>query len=463
MTTVTSLGVGSGLDLESLLTKLMTVESIPLTTLQTRQASYETKISAMGSVSSALSSLQTAASDMAADTLESASDKYATLTATVADTSIASATASTGATAGSYSLIVSQLATAAKMTSSAVSSTASLTSSATTVSLTYAGTSNSISLSAGATLSDLSDAINSADLGVTATIVTGTDGAHLVLSGETGASNTISLDTSNLSTTLTMSSTATAQDAKFSIDGIEATSSSNTVTGAIDGVTLTLSSVSASTSSTDSSTGTTTTTYTPTTLTISSSVTDKLTSALNSFISAYSSAYSTMKTLTAYDSSSETAGTLQGNGTVRMVMSQLRNLVSTTTSGTSSTYSTLANIGVTIQDDGSLELDSDKLTAALTADPTAVANLISNVGKAFNSAIDNMTGTSGSVTIATTGLESSVTDIKEQEDALQRRLDAIETRYRTQFTALDTLVSSLNSTSSYISSYLASLTSSSSS
>lgn len=463
MSTITSLGTGSGLELESLLTKLMAVESIPLTNLKTKQASYETKISALGSVSSALSKLQTAASDLAAGTLETPQDKYSSYAATVADTSIASASASTGAVAGSYSLVVKQLATAAKMSSSAVtSSSTSITTSATTLTLAYAGNNNTISLSAGASLANLRDAINDKGVGVTATIVTGTDGAHLVLTGETGASNTIGLDLSGLSSasvaagSLTMSSTATARDASYTIDGIAGTSSSNTVADAIDGITLTLSSASAYDSSSS--------TYTSTTLTVTKNLSDKITSALNSFISAYSTAYSTMKSLTAYDAETETAGKLQGNSTVRMVMGQLRNLVTSTTSGNStSTYQLFANIGVTIQDDGSLAIDSDKLTAAISADPSTVADLVSNVGKAFDKAIDKMTGTSGSITAATTSLNNIVSDTTDKEESLQRRLDSIETRYRTQFTALDTLISNLNSTSDFLTSYLSSLSSSSSS
>jgi flagellar hook-associated protein 2 len=465
--TVTSLGVGSGLDLATLLTQLMTAESIPLTTLQTRQASYETKISAFGTVSSLLSTLQSAASDMETDTLESASDKYSTLTATVGDTTVASATASTGATAGSYSLTVSQLATAQKLTSDAVtSSTTSVTSAAATLSLslgtlasdgTYtASSTTSIDLSAGATLEDMRDAINDADAGVTASIISGTDGAHLVLtSGNTGTDNVISIsgldgftyDPSGTSTS-SLTQTTAAQDAELTIDGISVTSTSNTVSTALDGVTITL----------------TGTTSSATTLTVSSDSTDKITSALESFVSAYNSAYSQMRTYAAYDSDTETAGALQGNSTLRTVMSQLRGLITTTTSGSSSSaYQLLANIGVTIQDDGSLEIDSDTLNAAITADSSTVANLVANIGSAFDSAIENMTGTSGSITVATDSLNSTVDDLTDQEEALQRRLDTIEARYRSQFTALDTLISSLNGTSSYISSFLDSLSSSSSS
>ena len=463
MATITSLGAGSGLDLESLVTKLVAVESIPLNSLKSKQASYETKISALGSVSSELSKLQTAASKLAAGVLETPENKFASYTASVADTRVASVSASTGAVAGNYSLVVKQLATAAKMTSTAVAnSSTSITSTDTTLTLSYGGTDNTIGLSAGASLANLRDAINDKNLGITATLVTGTDGAHLILTGETGASNTVSLDLSSLSSasvpagSLTMNSTATATDASYTIDGIAGTSSSNTVANAIDGITLTL----GSTSAYDSSSAT----YSATNLTVAKNLSDKITSALDTFVSAYNTAHSTMKTLTAYDAATKTAGTLQGNSTVRMVMGQLRSMHTTTTSGDStSPFQLFANIGVTIQDNGTLAVDSDKLKTAINSAPSTVANLISNVGKAFDNSIDRMTGTSGFITSASNTLKNIVGDITDKQEVLKRRIDSIEIRYRTQFTALDSLISGLNTTSSFLSSYLSSLNASSSS
>lgn len=447
MATITSLGAGSGLELESLVTKLMAAESIPLKTLQTKQSSYETKISAFGSLSSKLSDLQSAASGMTTDTLGKAADKFATFTATVGNTSVGTATATSGATSGSYSLEVSQLAVAEKQKSSAVASgTTSIASSASSLTLTYAGTDHTIDLAAGGSLNDLRDAINKANTGVSATIVTGSDGAHLVLTGETGEDNTISLDTSSLSSPLTFSQIQGAKDAKLTLDGISITSASNTVTDALDGVTLQLSA----------------TTTSATTLTVNSDLTDKITSALNAFVTAYNSASTSMKSLGAYDQETGTAGTLQGNGTLRTVQSQLRSLLTTTTSGnSSSTYQILSNIGVSVTSSGTLSLDATKLAAALAADPDTVSNLVSNVGKAFDKSINNMVGTTGSIGVATTSLNNIVSDLEDRQTSLQKRLDSIEARYRSQFSALDSLVASLTSTSDYISTYLTNINSSS--
>jgi flagellar hook-associated protein 2 len=469
MASITSLGTGSGLQLESLVTKLMAAESVSLTTLQTKEATYQTKISAMGTLRSSLSSLQTAASGMMPAVLQSATDKFAAYTATLANTSVATATATTGAVAGKYSLEVTTLAQGQRLTSSAVSSsTTSITSSGGTLKLelgtlsggTYTADSSrsfDISLSAGATLGDLRDAINNLNTDVTATIINGTGGAQLVLNGADGTNNVMQLSSSDISG-FNYSPTATgsqgwtqgqpAADAAFTLNGIPATSHSNTVTGALDGVTLEL---------------TGTNSGSPTTLTITQDLSTNITKALQSFVTSFNSAYATMSTLGAYNADTKVAGDLQGNSTLRYAMSQIRqNVFSITSGSTSSAYQTLSNIGVSINSSGQLSIDTTKLTAAIKADPTTVSNLVSNVGSTYNTTIDNLIGSDGSVTVATTGLNKTVTDIESQKTKMQERLDAIETRYRAQFTALDTLVSSLTSTGDYLTSFISSLSKSSS-
>jgi len=479
MATITSLGSGSGLELESLVTKLMAAESVSLTTLQAKQTSYETKISAMGSLRSVLSSLQTAASNMVPATLQSTSDKFGTYTATLANTSVATATASSGAVAGSYSLEVSHLAQGQRLTSAAVSSSSSITTNGGTLTLSL-GSMNSttglyeadasrtynISLSAGATLSDLRDAINDSDAGVTASIINGTAGSQLVLTGPEGAnsimrlssSTTVDPDTSvetndisgfnydpDVSTSQDMAQSVEALDAEFTLNGIAATSHSNKVSDVLDGVTLELTGTNIGSA---------------TTLKITEDFSTKLTESLQAFVTAYNTAYSTMSSLGAYNTETQVAGALQGNSTLRLAMTQIRqNIFGTTSGNASSAYQTLSNIGVSISASGTLSIDTTKLNAAIKADSSTVTDLITNVGNAFDNTIDNLINTDGSVTIATNGLNTTVKDLENQQTKMQDRLDAIEARYRAQFSALDTLVASLTSTGDYLTSFISSLSS----
>lgn len=484
MASVSSLGSGSGLDLSGLLTSLMQAEQAPLTALQKKEASYQAKISAYGSLQSVLSALQSSASALIPATTTTAESMYQTGSASVADATIATATASSSAVAGQYSLEVTTLAKAQRLVSPAGSAavTASLaaggtlsielgTLSGTVGSYTYTANSSktlSISVAAGSTLEQVRDAINSAatDGRVTATIINGTAGKQLVLtSGQTGLTNVMrvkgntslgtgfdfdptGVTTSNLSQA-TVDGGQAASDAAFKINGIAGTSSTNTVSNMLDGVTLTLLK--------------TTVADTPTTITVSKNKTAALTSALNAFIKSYNTAKTTMSSLGAYNAETKTASTLTGNSTLRMAQSQVRSLVFNTTLGGTSTYQRLSDIGVSVALDGTMSLDSAKLATAVEADYSSVANLVAKVGTGFKKGLDGLIGTSGTVTSATDSTNRLIKDVQKREEQVATRLTAIEKRYRAQFTALDSLIAGMKQTSTYLTQQLANLPSVSSS
>lgn len=474
MATVSSLGSGSGLDLSGLLTSLMQAEQKPLTALQTKESSFQTKISAYGSLKSALSSLQTAASALIPGTGISASTKYQTASASITDTTIASATATASAVAGEYSLEVSALAKAHRLTSAGNSAdvTAGLAAGGTlkielgSLSGSYAFTADAsrelnVTVEAGSTIEQVRDAINSAaaDGRVSATIINGTNGKQLVLtSGKTGTANVMRLsgvtgfdfNPESASGSGTLSQAAanggqSAGDAAFSLNGIAGTSSTNTVTGVLDGVTLTLTKQTAAS--------------TPTTLTVSKNKTSALTDALNTFIQSYNAANKTMTDMGAYNATTKVAGVLQGNSTLRLAQSQVRNLLFNTTLGNDSAYQRLSDIGVSLAKDGTLSLNSTKLNAAVSADFSSVTSLVTKIGTVFKDSIDKLVGSSGSITSAVENTNRQIKSITAQEEALSTRLTAIEARYRAQFTALDSQIASMKQTSTYLTQQLANIAS----
>lgn len=465
---ISSLGAGSGLDLNSLLTGLMQSEQIPLVALQRQEASYQSRISALGTLQGALSSLQTAAGSMVPATGTTAVVKYTTFTASIADTTIASASASTGAVAGSYSLEISALAKSQRLVTPAYVGGSAATVIATGSLLiefgkldggVYTGDSlrsKTITIdSSNATLGGLRDAINAANIGASATIVNGTGGAQLVLSSnETGLSNVIRLsgltafDYNPVANTGTMTQAAlqggqAATNAAFTLNGIAATSSTNTVTGVLDGVTLNLLKTTAA--------------LTPTTLKVSKDSIGSLTSSLNAFVKAYNDANKAMSELGAYNATTKAAGALQGSSTLRTAKNQMRSLVFNATAGGTSPYQHLSNIGVSLGKDGSLSLDSAKLSAAVAADPTSVANLVSAVGSAYKTGIEGLVGSTGSITAATDGANRTIKDLTKRQQALSDRLTVIQANYTKQFTALDSLIAGMKQTSSYLSQQLANL------
>ncbi|MDR1855429.1 MAG: flagellar filament capping protein FliD [Azoarcus sp.] len=427
--------MGSGLDLESLVTGLMNVERQPLETLKTQLSSYNTKISALGTLTSKLSALQTAAKNLQPATLQTALDKFGTFTGKVGNESVAGVEAGTGAIAGSYSLEVSQLATAQKTSLKGLDASQQLD-------ITVGGTTYNFT-AASNTLESMANAVNSSDSGISATVVNdGSGNQYLVLTGKEGASNNFTVS-GGATTGATETTIQNAQSAQFKLDGISITSESNTVKDAVAGVTLNLKATNAGS---------------PTTVSVTADYGDKIKESLNAFVTAFNAVVSSVKSLGSYDSETGEAGTLNGHRVLRETQTALRSLVNEqSASGLS-----LNSLGITFTSDGTLSLDADKLAKAVANDPAAVANFTSEIGSRFNSGVDKLITTGGTVQSATDSLKTSVTNLEKRQTALETRLESVEARYRSQFSALDTLMASMNSTSSYLTQQLASLSSSSS-
>lgn len=439
---ISSLGIGSGLDANSIVTKLMALEEMPLAALKAKNSTYGAKLSSYGQLKSALSTLQTAAKTLADPA------KLGGFSATAADTSIIKAQASFFASAGTYSVEVVNLAAAQKRYSStAYASNTSFGSGS--LLFNVGGVDKEVELTAGSnSLIDIRAAINGANIGVTASIISGDAGDRLVLTGSTSGSagaftlavdsadaNLLSLADFNLSHPFN----SDAQDAQVKIDGELVTSSTNTLTTAINGLTLTLSKVGTSelTIAKDSS---------------------KATEAVNAFVKAFNDAITRIKGDSTYDSATKTGKPLNAESTVRTVMQLLndaRTKIPAALVGTP--FETLSSLGISIQKDGLLAVDSSKLESVINSSFSDVEKTLGAFGKAFSDTLEQAVGATGLIANRVEGINRSVRLLKADQERLEFRLDAIEKRYRAQFTALDTLVSSLQTTGSYLTQQLASL------
>jgi flagellar hook-associated protein 2 len=392
---VTTQGIGSGLDIASIVDKLVTVASAPLTALQTQQTAYQTKLSAFGQVSSALATFQSTIAPLTTSTA------FQSFAASIGDSSIASvsinSTAANNLSAGSHSLTVSQLANSQRTASSAFTDTTSSVGTGTITiavgtwdsaysSFTPNGTAGSKTITIDSTnnsLSGIRDAINNAGAGVTASIVNDGTGNRLVLNGTaTGAANGFkvstsdsdgnNLDASGLSQiafdptaaggTPQTTHLSNAVNANFTIDGLAISKPGNTVSDAIAGLQINLSKVDT----------------TGTTFSIARD-TSSATSAITNFVSAYNTIESGISTLTSYDATSNTAGTLNGDSTTRLISTRLQALVATVVP-TGGSITNLNDLGITFASDGSLKLDSTKLASALASDPNAVGKVFAKTG-----------------------------------------------------------------------------------
>ena len=398
---ITSAGIGSGLDVNSIVSQLIAVDSQPLATLAKREASFQAKLSAIGSVKGALSSFQNAVRGLSDIT------KFQGVKVSAADATIASASGTASAVPGTYALEVSQLAQAQKLATAGRSDTTSAIgvgtlsfdfgtiSGGTFSNGKYTGASFASNASGVKTvtidasnnsLAGIRDAINNAKIGVTATIVN--DGSaspnRLVLTqGTTGVSNSIKISVAGdaaLSTLLgqdpagaqALTENISAQNALFKVDGIAVSKTSNTVSDVVAGVTLNLLGKTAA--------GVTTNvTVARDSAAVAASVTQ--------FVAAYNQINQTLTDVSSYNATTKQGAILNGDSAIRSIQSQLRNVLNAPIGGGNSTYSVLSQIGVSVQKGGALSLDSTKLQAAIDTNFSSISGLFAAVGKTTDSLV----------------------------------------------------------------------------
>jgi flagellar hook-associated protein 2 len=399
---IQSTGLGSNLNVNDIITKLMQVEQQPLTTLAKKEASFQAKLSAYGSLNGAVSAFQSALTNL------NNPSTFQTLNASSSDSSIAFATANSTAVAGSYSLNVTKLAQAQAISSAGLVSTSDAIGSGTETTInfqfgkitgtasggTYSGASfaqdasqnvGTIKItSANNTLQGIRDTINTGNFGVSASIVG--DGSatpyHLVLTssktgetssmkitatpgGDSAVSNLLNYDPAG---TQNFTEVTTGQNASVNLNGIAISSASNTIANSVQGTSITLSKV-----------GSTTISVSPNTSGIQTGVTN--------FVKAYNDLNNTIKNLTAFDPNSKKAGLLLGDSTVQNIQNQVRRTLSSAVNGLGGGITTLSQIGVSFQKDGSLAIDSGKLTNALSSNFKDVGGLFASLGSTSDSLI----------------------------------------------------------------------------
>ena len=447
-TVVTSQGIGSGLNIGAIVSSLTSAFGAgQQNQITTQQTALDAQVSAFGTFTSSLDSLQTTLTALENPT------QLAGFDATVADTTVASATAASGAVAGSYSLEVQNLATAATLTSQPVASSTTVVG---TGSLTIAvgGTSATVNIdSSNNTLAGIASAINSApnNPGVTASIITAADGARLVISGTaTGSSNGITVtqsggdgglsslvyDPANDDTALTL--TQAASDANFTINGYAATSANNVVTGAISGVTVDLLKQSAA--------------NTPTTLTVSPD-TAAAQSSINAFVSALNSTLTSIQSLTAYNSTTQTAGALQGNATLESFQNQLSAILDTVRSSNTGINS-LSDLGITADaSTGAYDTNATTLTNALSSSLSGVGSLLggtNGLATQIDALVKQYTGAGGILATINQGLQTGLTNLATQQTELNAELATYSATLTTEYNAMDTAVAQLKETQTYL-------------
>jgi len=456
MAAITSAGLGSGLDVASLVSQLVAAErSAPDTRISKAQSKAQTTLSALGAFRSALAGFQDAAKALR----DGGTTK---LTATSANTNLLTATATTAAAAGSYSVEVVQLAKAHKLASAPYASSSSTVGSG-KLSISVGGDAFEVTIGTNdPSLVAVRDAINNAsdNSGVRASLLNTTAGVRLTLSSNaTGANGAIQVSATDLSgaaivpagSGLDALSFSTgnpqlneidpAQNAKITIDSYSFESSTNVFADAVQGVSF---------AATKAEVGT------QFNVTVAND-TDAAKAAAQNFVTRYNVLNATIATYSRYDASTQTGGPLMGDATVRGLAQQARSVLSSAVG--SGSFKNLSQVGITGSTDGSYKLDAEKFSAALKADPAAVNALFgaNGYGGQIATLTDDYLKTDGRIAGKQSSINAQIKDIGKQQDALDTRMAMVESRYRAQFTALDTLISQLRTTSTYLTQQLANL------
>ena len=445
---IQSLGVGSGLDIATIVQQLTTAQGDAQTKqLTARETDLKAQVSAYGTFRAALEALQA--------TLPALKDsgKFQGRSASVADDTIASANAAATAVPATYSLEVTALATAQSLVSGPIASADSTVGTGTLTIAVGAGSVQVTIDSSNNTLAGIAAAINSAtgNPGVNASVINTGGGARLVLNGtRTGAVNTITVtqaggdgglaqlvyDPANGNTQLTQSQAAA--DAQFKLNGFATTSASNEVTGVINGVNFTLKKPTAL--------------NTPTTLTVGVNQ-DAATSAVGTFTKAYNALVTSIKALTSYDASTKTAGTLLGNTSVNSILAKMRQVLGTTNPLATGNVKSLSDLGLTTSLDGTFAQDDGKLANALSSNLTGVTDLLSGkngLAAQLDAALTPYTQAGGYLDTVSQGLTKGLADVNDKKTALQLRLDTYSAMLTKQFNAMDSAVAALKQTQNFI-------------
>lgn len=466
MATISSAGIGSGIDVESLISRLVSLERTPITQLKERTDGLKTQLSAFGKLQSQLATLKDAANKL------TRSDTFSAASGSSSDATAATATVGTSAALGSYTVTTTQLASAQSLASNAVPTGSSIGTG--TITITFGKYSDDLSqfdadpartslvipiISGADQLEKVRDQINILKAGVVASVVTDVNGSRLVMRGaESGqangfkvevadndGSNTNATGLSALAFDPTLSVNAgslkqAAVNAKASINGIAIESATNQVSGAIEGVTVNLLKQGSTA-----------------TLTVGQDK-DAIKKAVTDFATAYNGTITLLREQSRVDPATRGGGPLKGDSTVTGIQSQLRNLAGGSTSLAGS-LSRLAAIGLDPQSDGTLKVDNSKLDAAL-ASPTDLKALFggedsadagnNGLGLRFKALIDGLLEPDGRLDSRQKGLQARISTNDKRNDQLELRLTLVEKRLRAQYTALDGTMSKASNLSAYL-------------
>lgn len=443
-------GIMSGLDTNTLIAQLVSIERQPIVKLQARQSDYNTQISKFGDLSSKLTSLKAAL-----EAIDSRDELLSLTASSTAETKVR-VSATGDASPGSYDVTVTQLAKAEKDRSAAFASDLDPVKAGTLTITVKDEDPVAVTVAEGASLRDVVEAINASDAKVSASIVNDGTQSYLFLTAlETGheigglADDAIVISesyTGATGTELGLTQTQQAQNALFSVDGLDIEKTTNAVTDVIEGVKLEL------LGETDVETPSVGVTVVPDTETVKE--------RFQTFVDAYNEVMDLVQKESTVGEKARRGDKLAGDPVLSRVRSQLQAIVASSIEDATSNYDSLASIGIKTASTGKLALDASDLTDALDADFLGVAAVLiqetTGIAAQMTDVIDQFTDPiDGSIKLRKDGIRTSIDLIDDQIAAAERRVTAYEQSLIRQFTGLETMMSQFQMQGNYLSSALA--------
>jgi len=476
---VSATGIGSGLDIEGLVRQLVNAERRPVENrLLVRERTLTSQLSGFGTLKGVLADLR---NPLAALTNPAT---FQQRTVSSSDNAVAVASATGNAATASYTLAVSQLAASQSLASPTFAAldtpvgegTLTFRFGTAVVTPPDSGPQTFTSFTADPdraaatvtidggnnTLAGVRDAVNAAGIGVSAAIVKDADGYRLVFSAnQTGAASSVEIavtdagdgndtDSAGLSRlafnpgAANLLQTAAARDAQFTLNGLPLTSDSNTLSNVLDGLSITLRGTSAN----------------PVSLSVAENR-GAITAAISQFVTAFNAFIGTAANLTRFTPETGVAAPLQGDFSARNIINQVRSVVTGVNGSPDGALRSLAEIGITTTANGTLKLDEGRLQSVLEADTGQLAALFTQpevgLGARLDTLLRGYLNGDGLLENRVSGLQGRIDRLGNDREALNRRLEALESRYRSQFNALDGLLARINSTGSFVSEQLAAI------
>lgn len=461
MATISSPGIGSGLDVQNIVSQLVAIEKAPLKQLETQATSFKTKLSVYGTIKSQVSALGDAAAKL------STSAGWNAVTSTSSNPSAVSVTAAAGAAATGLTLEVQQLARAQSTASTAVPTDSAMGGGTMTISLgTWSGgaftagtgTPVNITINPGQdTLTAIAARINEAGAGVSATVLRDASGERLLMrSSTTGEANGFRIEVAESGgaglsrlaydgSGAGMTQTQAAQNALATINGVAVVSATNRMTDTLPGLTVQLSQV----------------TTAPVEIDVSIDP-EGARKNIQTFIDAYNALTKTLADATRYDPTSKSAGALQGDGTAVGLQNALRSMMRSVTA--SSPFERLADVGIEAKSGGELSLNATKFDAALTTNYEGLRQLFTvananptsqGFGLKIRTFAQGLIDSDGVVSARSEAIQNALTRNGKEQDKVNDRAARAEVRLLAQYNAMDANVGRLSGLNAFVTQQIA--------